>query len=196
MKKSIRRTLTASLIITTIGCSYLLWAAPAITNKLRLHLTVQNTSIRPDEYISANISITNDGNRPVTLVKPGDGSESGWRTPVIKWIVTQIRNDSEERSTPESKEPISRCGNINSLSFDEVFILHPGKTREFTDWIDNPGLRKPGVYKLAFSYENNPSVEWQGVPLGLHNPIAMLWAKNSTRCKLESNEIIIEIRGE
>jgi len=83
------------------------------------------------------------------------------------------------------------CGNINPLKMDEIFILQPGGTRKFDEWI--PPFTKPGKYKVVLSYANIPSKKWDGILMGEHNPLAMWFVRNSTECLLESNAIIFTV---
>ncbi len=107
--------------------------------------------------------LTNTGTRSLTLVLPGDGSTSGWRTPTIEWLLE-----------PSWQVPwMVRCGNINALRRGEVFRLAPGETRELGPWIHLPGLRTPGTAKAVMHYSNVPDLEWRGIPLGSHDRAEM-----------------------
>ena len=77
---------------------------------LSLRLSASNTLIRVGEEPKVKITLTNDGNEAVTLVHPGDGSESGWRTPVIGWSIINAREN-----VPMPNDQRRDCGNINAL---------------------------------------------------------------------------------
>src|SRR5215203_52009 len=66
-------------------------------------------TVKKGEHPKFMIEVVNRHNRDVTLVKPGDGSEAGWRTPVVKWLL-------------EDCKPIgvARCGNVNPHRQEEV----------------------------------------------------------------------------
>ena len=77
------------------------------------------------------IRIINTGSTTITLVEPGDGSDLGWRTPIITWQVQVV--GSVYRSPG-----VGVCGNINALRPGEVFdvngtpIFTPSWTLIFT----------------------------------------------------------------
>ena len=156
-------------------------------DELTLRLASDTPVLRVDEYPTVKLYVTNNGEDTVTLVQPGDGSTNGWRTPVVKWAILE---NGQWVQHPEGFELI-RCGNINSLKWDEVFRLAPGETREMKVWL--PVFRKPGAYRIKFFYTNQPWKKWSGIELGTHNPIAMWRVKHSTECSLISNEVVFTV---
>ena len=128
--------------------------------------------------------LTNTGTHSLTLVLPGDGSTSGWRTPTIEWI---LEDNGRVPGFP-------RCGNINTLQRGEVFTLAPGETRALGPWIHLPGLWAPGSTKVVMHYSNVPDLEWRGIPLGSHDRGEMHRVRRSDRCRIESSpiEIVVE----
>lgn len=161
------------------------------SSNLQLKLLADKTDLKVGEEVKVSASITNAGNWFVRLVSLGDGSESGWRTPIAKWIIHEMHEG--EAPKPLSFESLRDCGNINALSLDEIFSLAPGKTKELGDWMHLPPFTNPGKYRVVFSYSNQPSLEWNGVPLGIHNPFAMWLIRNSTQCDVKSNEVYFNI---
>jgi hypothetical protein len=125
------------------------------------------------------VTIVNRGNQEVLLVRPGDGSQSGWRTPIIEWST----------SAPWQM----RCGNINGLESDEVFSLKPGESRQLNVGVGTPNVRSTGTYRVAFRYENMPDLEWSGVPLKEHDSAAMDQILRSTRTSVVSNSVEIAV---
>jgi hypothetical protein len=125
--------------------------------------------------------LTNTGTVPLTLVMPGDGSVSGWRTPTIEWI---LEGNGQVPGLP-------RCGNINPLQRGEVFTLAPGETRTLGPWIHLPGLRAPGTTRAVMHYSNVPNIEWRGIPLGSHDRREMDRVHRSDRCHVASSPIEI-----
>src|SRR5262245_110834 len=91
---------------------------------LEIELTCTNPVVTPAYDPGLPAHRVNKGKKPVTVVLPGDGSDVGWRTPVVRW-------GKEERGT------IRRCGNINRLKPEEVIELLPGQ-RVKLDWIGHP----------------------------------------------------------
>jgi hypothetical protein len=150
---------------------------------LSLHLKVGQ---KPD--IRAEIS--NPGADPAVLVLPGDRSDLGGRTPIITWRIRVIRQDREP-----GPEPLRiHCGNINPLRSEEVFVLKQDESRELGQWVSLPAFRVPGVYDVQLKYENRPSLEWSGLPLGPHDADAMRRVRDSTPCVLESNVLTFRVQ--
>ena len=176
------------VVIMTLVVSitvYWLTSPCANSNKLDLHITRENNGFGG---VQLNAALKNNDNRTVRLVLPGDGSESGWRTPIIKWKIQELNTG---RIYFASKFP--GCGNINALKWGEVFHLSPNETRDFTRHFFDPILFQPGDYKISLVYINKPTLAWGGVPLGFHNSIEMLFVRYSTECEVTSNEIIISV---
>ena len=161
------------------------------SNELSLLLSAKNSVLRLGEDPSIQIHITNNGNETVTLVHPGDGSESGWRTPVVQWSILEAGDPAEHPAQPDSDLKVDRCGNVNALGWDEVFRIAPGESKELKEWL--PPFRKPGSYRVKFLYANRPSIEWKGIVMGMHNPAAMLRVRHSTEATLASNEVTFTV---
>ena len=166
-----------------IGSSY--------SDNLSLRLSANSSILRAGEAPVVQLSITNNGNETVTLVHPGDGSESGWRTPITEWSIISAEDTSQHPSVPDLSVRVRDCGNMNALEWDEVFRLTPGETKEIEYW--SPPLMEPGVYRVAFLYANRPSVRWEGMSFGFHNPLAMWRVRHSTECTLVSHEIVFTV---
>ena len=60
------------------------------------------------------------GLKPVTVMKPIDNSDIGWRVVKYEWIVTELTG------TPLKKVPIGRCGNSNAIQISDFVRLEPG----------------------------------------------------------------------
>ena len=154
------------------------------SDQLSLKLVLETPVIKVAEPAKIKFIITNNGNETVTLVHPGDGSSAGMRTPILRWWVIENGKLTEHPMEVE----LIRCERIQALQWDEVFRLPPGETKEITErWL--PPFGRPGTFKLRFFYENRPSLRWDGIEMGMHNPIAMWRVRNSTECKLTSNEV-------
>jgi hypothetical protein len=50
---------------------------------LDLRIVAKEASMTLGQQPQITATVTNKGSTPVTLVLPGDGSESGWRTPLV-----------------------------------------------------------------------------------------------------------------
>ena len=161
------------------------WTSPSSTNSLRLQIVLPKSDFRVGEALEIRAFLTNDSSRPVTLVKPGDGSEVGWRTPKTSLRITPDQSISTAA--------VGRCGNINALKWNEVFVLYPHQTEVLEEGVYVPPFQEAGIYRIRYSYSNLPNLAWNGVPLGFDNPLAMLRVKQSTACSVESNELTIHV---
>jgi hypothetical protein len=155
---------------------------PATAPSLELELTCDKTAVGPGEPVVFTAHLVNKGKKPVTVVQPGDGSDCGWRTPLISW----------DRARERERGRILRCGNINALKPAEVVDLAPGKRLKL-EWVGQPSLR-PGMNKVAVEYEHVPGMKWKGLPLGTHDPAAMEKIRESVPIKLTSNVVEITVR--
>ena len=149
--------------------------------KIDIVLATTTPVIKVDQRPQISISLVNRDKKSVTLVKPGDGSLDGWRTPIISW--SGINDDY----------PSLRCGNINALKKDEVFTIEPGKMVQLGSGWAHPHFGLPGTYQVAFNYENVPKLEWTGIPLGRHDWFAMRRVRNSTPFNGTSNTVTITV---
>jgi hypothetical protein len=166
----------------------------ATTATLDLHISAKATSLTLGQQPQITATITNKGKAPVTLVLPGDGSESGWRTPLVGF--SSIKIDKEKPKHPATV-PLyrgGRCGNVNALKSNEVFSLAPGKSQDLSGWIGSPRFTEPGTYSVVFYYSNDPELKWRGIPLGKHDPDAMKRVEKSHKCLLISNELNLTVR--
>jgi hypothetical protein len=125
------------------------------------------------------VDVVNNGNKEVTLVQPGDGSQTGHRTPHVRWS-----NDGQIMRT---------CGNMAALKASEIFSLRPGE-RKRLDWVAPPSFDRPGKYLISFHYRNDRSIGFRGELMGSHEPGAIERLQSSTPVSAYSNavEILVE----
>jgi hypothetical protein len=142
------------------------------------------------EWPEVSITIKNDGKQTVTIVKPGDGSESGWRTPTIGWSFV-----SADSMKPHPKKAPTfsggRCKLMNPLQAEEIVEVKPGESLEINEWINHYTTLKAGKYRAVIYYDNDPALKWQGT--SSHDSDAMKLVKASTKISLVSNEIKFEV---
>lgn len=142
---------------------------------------------RPPDWIE--VTLRNTDPDTVTLVLPGDGSFFGRRTPLMDWDIRLPGGARLERV------PVLRCGNINPLIAEEVFRLPPGGLRTFRTAV--PAYyryEKSRRYRFRLSYENRPRLAWGGGLLGSHDSDALRLLRQSTRCRLVSNEVVLVVK--
>lgn len=131
------------------------------------------------------LTLTNRGDQPVSLVLPGDGSECGARTPRLNYIWLRDGN------IVVPPVPGFTCGNVNPLRAGEVFTLQPGASRTITEWL-GPRWPVAGVYQLKLRYTNKPDARF-GDPSDPHDAAEMQKLRASTPVTVESNTIDITI---
>lgn len=160
---------------------------------LILTIKLKQPVVTKGKYIQISATITNKGNEPVTLVKPGDGSSYGWRTPITALSV--LSESDKKVSHPKNPKlfNLPRCGNINPLRANEVVTLNKGESVKLNQWAGYKKMDKVGTYRVVFYYNNQPTLKWRGLPLGKHDEAAMKKVKASTPCKLISNEVTFKI---
>ena len=152
---------------------------PVIAVELRTAMPV----VKSGEFPRFTAEVVNRSNKEIVLVRPGDGSDCGWRTPVLSWMVEGVK-----------PQRLARCGNINALKPNEVFLLKPGERASLGEWIGFPRLPGPGTYTVRLRFENKPDLKWSGLPLGKHDEAAMARVKASTPAAAESNAVRIIVR--
>lgn len=154
---------------------------------LRLRLVSDMDPVRLDRTRVVRTFLENTGGKPVTLVKPGDGSRDAWRTPVVGCSLLRADDRTSPHQTLPSKPGFRGCGNLDPVRKDAVFTLAPGESREIGVGVPIPG---PGRYRMVVYYRNIPKMKWHGVILG-EVPGVMKRIQNSTACDLFSNELMI-----
>lgn len=106
--------------------------------------------LSPGQHGMSTLTITNGGTKTVRLVVPGDGSEAGWRTPVLTWVAKRNGKPAKEREG-------GLCGMMNPIDPSEVFELAPGQSRSIAEWVGGPNV-EPGTYEVELHYKNDPTL--------------------------------------
>jgi hypothetical protein len=156
---------------------------------VRLSIAVKPSPVSEGGWVEVTGTLKNEGPKPVVLVEPGDGSESGWRTPVLSWRARRIE---KSRGTEVSLEPEPRCGLMNGPDPEhEVFKLAPGASRRLSGWaLITPRLGPPGLYEIELTYTNDPRIGFRGNILD--DPADSPYAK-SMACTAVSNPLRVEV---
>lgn len=140
----------------------------------------------PDGWVEVTGVLENEGPKPVTLVEPGDGSESGWRTPALQWRARRIGKGQKEVVL----DPGPRCGLMNGPDPKrEVFVLASGASRRVRTALVIPRLEPPGPYEVRLLYINDPRIGFRGETL---TDPAMSPYAGSMACTAASNTLRIE----
>lgn len=185
---SLLTSLLVTVLSTAAGCAP---SAPrtsmdpvgAAGGSLTLELRTSTPVIKVGESPAIAMVLKNTGTADLVLVRPGDGSECGWRTPLLEWLPAA----AFERGG-------GRCGNINTLKASEVVVLRPGESVEWSEWISPPPLAQPGEQQISLRFSNVPDLEWQGIALGRHDEAAMARVKASSRVSVLSSPLAIRVR--
>ena len=130
--------------------------------------------------------LTNVGDQTLLLVAPGDGSDVGWRTPILSWVM----QDLEGR--PLEQQPWGRCGNMNPLTAEELLIVEPGTSFSFS--VAGPTAATTEQFHAVLEYRNDPDHEWKGGELGPHHAGAFAALARSTRCSVTSAPVLVDRR--
>jgi hypothetical protein len=143
----------------------------------------RQAAVGPGERSHVIARLVNKGPRPLTLVMPGDGSDVGRRTPIIRWSCE-----------PSAFRGQGLCAYINPLRAGEVFTLNVGESRELGEWVRRPSL-EPGTYRCRMTYENVPDHPWGGASLTPpHDEDEVRRLRASDSCSARSNEIEVVIK--
>lgn len=165
---------------------------PAGEGALKLHIHAKSPMIM-GEPSAFQITLQNRSQVPITLVMPGDGSNCGWRTPLVGWSAVSAGDLAARHPDAPPLYRGPRCGNVNPLRKEEVFTLGPGQSKTLDGWAGAPHFTAPGSYKVVFYYSNDPAMTIRGVPLGQHEALELV--KKSFKCALRSNELTVEVKA-
>lgn len=171
------------LILGSLVFDFFYWRErPDSATGVALELGPVFQRIKAGEAPRLVLTIFNRGNREVMLVTPGDGSWEGWRTPRIAFSRGSL--------------PRGGCGCKNPLMIDEVFTLKPGEARELEEWISAVCFSRPGRYKLALRFTNEPDCMTNYGPTSAKEQAALNAFRRTTPVSAVSNtvEIVVERR--
>jgi hypothetical protein len=165
-------------LVVVAGCRQESSPKPIPNAKLRIELSTDSRPISPGGIPHLNAVLINDGPEAVVIVLPGDGSDHGLRTPIVRW-------------TPPMS--VGGCGNINPLKRSQVVTLEAGYGIALGRAIGWPSPTERGRYKVSLELENAPDLVWRGIALGEHDPVAMEMVRNSMPFRAVSNVVEIEV---
>lgn len=122
---------------------------------LRVELTrTSRESIPPGGEVTVKARLVNRGVTAVEVIRPGDGSEVGWREPWVRF--------SGQRTTPEGVNEavpsalMARCGLYDPNWAKDVVRLVPGAAIELDTWIPTPSrallLDRVGRVEIRMHY--------------------------------------------
>jgi hypothetical protein len=135
------------------------------------------------------VMIRNVGREAITLVQPGDGSESGLRTPTVSWSVRSARGSAVSQQFGRRYD-----NQINPLQPNEVFTLGPNMEHSLSNYIPPIVVDGPGKYVISLHYVNIPHLTWTGSSMGAHDTATMALVTKSSPCDAVSGPMEIEVQ--
>jgi hypothetical protein len=145
---------------------------------LRIDLRTTTPVVKAGSDARFMAFFVNDGSDPVPVVLPGDGSEYGMRSPVVRW-------------QPEWAG--GRTGNFDSLRADEVRTLAPGERVEIKCH-GGPVLPGPGTHWVRLEVEHVPDLKWESVTLGQDDSATLASIRRMPPFKAVSNVVEVTVR--
>jgi hypothetical protein len=136
--------------------------APLKGDIFSIFLTANKPKYLSAEPILIQVTIKNNWDRKLTLVKPQDGSIHGFRYPLC---VIELKND---QGLKEGFSVTPACKTVDPLASDSFFEIEPGKAVAlFAKEIPLANcftIQKPGVYYLMARYSTvaNHECKWYG----------------------------------
>jgi len=164
-------------------------------------LQSDQATVDVNESIRLLVKITNRTGGEVLAVGSLDGSDIGWRWPVVRLTV----RDSSGQIVPD--KPVARCGNMNPLKSDDFVRLKPGQA--FGPFAQANGsfgaesaidrsLWLPGKYELTFTYDTRLEAPSKSQRVhGDGTPTAELLAmvERVPKGEFKSNVLTIEVKA-
>jgi len=116
---------------------------------------ISGDGVQPGQPVRLEIHLKNTSKERIyPVVRPGDGSEMGWREPHVFYTARIDKGDGSWQEVP--KAGIARCGLFNAQWQEDVVELWPGKSIELKDWLAPPEmaleLQQPGKVRLHVHY--------------------------------------------
>jgi hypothetical protein len=161
---------------------------------VKLEISTREPVVKIGDAPKLDAFVVNESTATVHVVRPGDGSSIGWRTPIVGWSVINAASKSATHPSAPPPPRGARDGNINALSTKDLLTLKPGARESLGPWIGNPSFPSTGSFRVVFYYRNDPDLPWKGIPLGAHDPEAMRAVKSSAKCALVSNELLLTVK--
>lgn len=150
-----------------------------------------NHAYKLDDTLDFQIRFTNFSDKPLTFLKPQEGSFLGWRYPMYLLIITdQDGNNLEYPGSEAVDDPV--------YSPDTMFTIQAGETYQFTDTLPRfSGLDHSGIYKIQLIYvvrDQEKFFFWEPFSSGdAFQPEPINWDEDVFLGHIMSNEITITI---
>ena len=145
---------------------------------LSLELHAEKLEYRVGEKFRFTAELVNPSSSPITVVLPGDGSEVGWRTPIVRW-------------TPPSSS--LRCGLVDSVSARDLVLLEPSQRLAF-DCLGAPVFDGPGTCQVSLEIEHDPNTKWGRLPTRPEDSATMDRIRRLPPYRVKSNTVQVIVR--
>jgi len=143
------------------------WGAQTIEKDLHLRVKLLSSRVvRPQEPVNLRIELVNRSRTRHHVVKPGDGSEMGWREPHVYYTAEVREADGSWTELPRRR--MARCGLFDPDWRKDVVELKPGGSIPIKDWLPPPEraveLQRPGQVRLFVHYRYSQGRAAKGGP--------------------------------
>lgn len=113
-------------------------------------------TIQPGEEIEISLLLTNSSKSAThRVIKPGDGSEAGWREPHIRFSVEYLEANGQLTDAPQTR--YGRCGIFDPYWTKDFTDLAPSETLDLNHWLTPVNnfyeFQKPGKYQIRAHYD-------------------------------------------
>ena len=145
------------MILRVLFLSFLLFAGvnskPSSESKnFDCWITSSNKTYKLGEVPQIEVFIKNNTKKDIYLIGSLDASEEKWRGPHCYFII--------ESPAPINKEPIGRCGNMNSIKPEDFILVksggvfNPYQKGFFGSYqiSSKENFKIPGTYRITFYY--------------------------------------------
>jgi hypothetical protein len=133
---------------------------------LDVQLSARETKIKVGDKPDLTIALKNKGKEALTILRPIDGCDVGWRVVSYEWTVTRDGKPLERKGLP-------RCGNVIALTKADFITLAPGGLHTFQpagSFLGEVGMfypfAEPGNYEVTLTYHFDPKRKESGLKLG------------------------------
>ena len=160
---------------------------------LRLVLESRHSLVKLHQWPGVTARLVNGSDAPVTVLRPGEGSQAGLRAPVLAWSVRRDVDPAPHRFVRPNQGDY-KCGNIGPPGPEDVVTLQPGDATGI--WVDGSGLvlREPGTYRVVLYLDNRPDqdlVHWR--MMSAASEAAWATVEATEPLHLRSNELVLRV---
>lgn len=161
--------------------------------ELSLEISCEQLTARNGTNLQIRATITNQSDKPVTLVRPADGSETGQRTPIVGWSVIPAKDAKQPHPVYPDLPDIKKDHVLPPPAEADLFTIAPKTNVPLEGIIPQIKFPGPGSYRIVLLYINEPGLKWSGQTPDPKSETLLKGIGQSSPCSLTSNELIITI---